>query len=241
MDDEPAAGSMLSVLINRYLPVEKEILCCQQPKEALRIIGEFKPHLLMLDIEMPEMNGFDLLNQLGQWDFDVIFTTAYDKYAIKAIRFSAMDYLLKPIDIVDLTNALNRHIVSRQEQQPASTQLLHNLMDNIRSGETGEFKLALRTMEGAFFFLPSQILRLEGVNNYTRFFFKDRKPMLVSRTLREYEELLEPYQFVRVHKSHVVNRAYVKQAGRDGTLVMEDGSTVPLSRRKKDAVMQWFR
>jgi two-component system, LytTR family, response regulator len=109
VDDEAAASNMLRLLIEKQLPAQKEIQCVNSPREALNIIPAFKPTLLMLDIEMPEMNGFDLLNQLGSWDFDLIFTTAYDRYAIKAIRFSALDYLLKPIDIVDLQNALNRH------------------------------------------------------------------------------------------------------------------------------------
>ena len=111
VDDEPSAGNILQVLIEKHIAGKKEIRICRSPEEAIDCIPLFRPSLIMLDIEMPHMNGFDLLNRLGNWDFDVIFTTAYDKYAIKAIRFSALDYLLKPVDILDLQNAINRHIV----------------------------------------------------------------------------------------------------------------------------------
>ena len=121
VDDEPAASNILKMLIEKHVPVTKEIKTCNSPEEGLKIIQEWQPDLLMLDIEMPSMNGFDLLNRVGNSDFDVVFTTAYDKYAIKAIRFSALDYLLKPVDIAELQNAINKHVIKKfeppQEQQ----------------------------------------------------------------------------------------------------------------------------
>ena len=111
----------------------------------------------MLDIEMPGMNGFDFLNKAGTWDFDVIFTTAYDKYAIKAIRFSALDYLLKPLDILELQNALNRHIIRRNLSQQTRHDLVHNLIENVQKPDTDEYRLAISTSEGVFFYLPSEI------------------------------------------------------------------------------------
>ena len=151
VDDEAAASNMLRLLIEKQLPVQREILCVNSPQEALQQIPQFKPTLLMLDIEMPEMNGFDLLNRLGTWDFDLIFTTAYDRYAIKAIRFSALDYLLKPIDIVDLQNALNRHIVRREHGFKQQDALIDNLLTNLKQKDNTHFKLALSTSEGTFF------------------------------------------------------------------------------------------
>jgi two-component system, LytTR family, response regulator len=238
VDDEAAASNMLRLLIEKQLSAQKEIICLNDPQEALRIIPDFKPTLLMLDIEMPEMNGFDLLNRLGSWDFDLIFTTAYDKYAIKAIRFSALDYLLKPIDIVDLQNALNRHIVKREHGLKQQDALISNLLTNLKQKDGSNFKLALSTSEGTFFFDPKEIIRLEGESNYTRFFFSTHKPVLVSKTLKEYEELLTAHDFIRVHKSYLVNRAFVQHMDRDGVLWLTDGSHILVSRRKKEEVMK---
>jgi two-component system LytT family response regulator len=238
VDDEAAASNMLRLLIEKQLPAQKEILCVSNPADALQIIRDFKPTLLMLDIEMPEMNGFDLLNRLGSWDFDLIFTTAYDRYAIKAIRFSALDYLLKPVDIVDLQNALNRHIVRQQHGRQPQEPLINNLLSNLKQKEGTPFKLALSTSEGTFFFDPKDIIRLEGESNYTRFFLSNHKPVLVSKTLKEYEELLTPYNFIRVHKSYLVNRAFVQHMDREGLLWLTDGNHILVSRRKKEEVMK---
>lgn len=229
---------MLRLLIEKQLLAPKEILCMNSPQEALLSIPEFKPTLLMLDIEMPELNGFDLLNRLGSWNFDLIFTTAYDRYAIKAIRFSALDYLLKPIDIIDLQNALNRHIIRREHGLQQQGDLINNLITNLKQKEGTHFKLALSTSEGTFFFDPKDIIRLEGESNYTRFFFSNHKPVLVSKTLKEYEELLTPYEFIRVHKSFLVNRVYVQHMDRNGVLWLTDGSHILVSRRKKEEVMK---
>ncbi len=129
----------------------------------------------MLDIEMPHMNGFDLLNKVGSWSFDVIFTTAYDKYAIKAIRFSALDYLLKPIDIIDLKNAISRHIVKKEHQPHSQELLVSNLISNLQQKDATSFKLALSTLEGYHFYEAKDILRCEGDNNYTHFYFVKSK------------------------------------------------------------------
>jgi two-component system LytT family response regulator len=229
---------MLQMLIEKHIPGEKEIKCCASPGEAIEVIGNFKPTLLMLDIEMPHMNGFDLLNRLGSWEFDVIFTTAYDKYAIKAIRFSALDYLLKPVDILDLQNAVNRHIVRKEFQPGRQEKLMNNLITNLQQPDSSSFKLALSTMEGVFFFQPSSIIRCEGENNYTRFYFPDQKPLLVSRTMKEFEDILCDYDFIRVHKSHLVNKKFVKHLDKEGLLWLTDGSHISVSRRKKEEVVK---
>jgi two-component system LytT family response regulator len=241
VDDEISAGNILRMLIQKHISADKEIAVCNNPMEALAAIEQFKPTLLMLDIEMPVMNGFDLLNQLGYWEFDVIFTTAYDKYAIKAIRFSAMDYLLKPIDIVEMQNAINRHIIKNTYPPVQRQELVSNLLGNLKRADQHSFKLALSTMEGVFFFEPAQIIRLEGESNYTRFFFTDQRPLLVSHTLKEYEELLHEHNFIRVHKSHLVNKACVKHIDKEGMLWLTDGSHIAVSRRKKEEVIKELR
>lgn len=236
VDDEEAAGNILQLLIEKHIPGEKNIRYCNSPEEALAVLPEFKPSLVMLDIEMPGMNGFDFLNKAVNWDFDVIFTTAYDKYAIKAIRFSALDYLLKPVDIIDLQNAVNRHIIKKEFKPQQQEKLVDNLISNLKQKDISAFKLALSTMEGVFFFEPAQIIRCEGENNYTRFYFPDRKPLLVSRTMKEFEDILTEHDFIRVHKSHLVNRKYVRHLDKDDLLWLNDGSHIAVSRRKKEEV-----
>lgn len=241
VDDEPSACNILRLLIEKYIPVARQIECCTNPLQAMGMIQSFNPTLLMLDIEMPHMNGFDLLNRIGSWDFDVIFTTAFDKYAIKAIRFSALDYLLKPVDITDLKNAINRHVLKQDFPTGQQQLLVDNLLTNLRQNDQQAFKLALNTMEGVFFFAPTDIIRLEGESNYTRFFFTNRRPLLVSRTLKEYEEILQEHNFIRAHKSHLVNKTYVRHMDNDGMLWLTDGSHIAVSRRKKEDVLKGLK
>ena len=239
VDDEAAASNILKMLIEKHIPPAKEIRTCNSPEEALDIIEVWQPHLLMLDIEMPNMNGFDLLNRTGNADFDVIFTTAYDKYAIKAIRFSALDYLLKPVDITELQNAVNKHLVKKEFYKPKEQQqLVSNLINNLQQKDQSGFKLAVSTSEGVFFFTPSEIIRLEGESNYTRFFFASQKPMIVSRTLKDYEDILADHDFIRAHKSHLVNKKFVKHFDKEGLLWLTDGSHIVVSRRKKEEVLR---
>jgi two-component system LytT family response regulator len=238
VDDEAAASNILKMLIEKHVPAAKDIRCCNSPEEALKIIQEWQPHLLMLDIEMPNMNGFDLLNRVGNSDFDVVFTTAYDKYAIKAIRFSALDYLLKPVDITELQNAINKHIIKKFQPPQEQQKLVSNLINNLQQKDQTGFKLALSTTEGVFFFIPSEIIRLEGESNYTRFYFANQKPMLVSRTLKEYEDILAEHDFIRAHKSHLVNKRFVKHLDKEGLLWLTDGSHIVVSRRKKEEVLK---
>ena len=238
VDDEPSAGNILRLLIEKNIHGDKLVKVCQSPKDALKIIDEFQPSLLMLDIEMPHMNGFDLLNQTGNKNFDVIFTTAYDKYAIRAIRFSALDYLLKPIDILDLQNAINRHIIKQQWPQQRQSELVNNLINNLRQPDISSFKLAVNTIEGTYFFAPLDITICEGENNYTHFHFIDRPMLIVSKTLKEYEDILSEYGFIRIHKSYLVNIAYVVRLDKDGLLWMKDGNRLAVSRRRKEEVIQ---
>ncbi len=241
VDDEQSAGRILKVLIEKHIPGVKQIEICNKPTEALELLKTFQPTLLMLDIEMPGMNGFDFLNRAGDWNFDVIFTTAYDKYAIKAIRFSALDYLLKPVDILDLQNAINRHIVKRQTAVENSQQpLVDNLIYNLRQKDQQQFKLALSTSEGIFLYDPKDIVLLEGSSNYTKFYFNNQKTLVVAKTLKEYEDILLDHQFLRVHKSYLVNKIHVIKVDREGVLEMSSKMYIPVSRRRKTEIMQWF-
>jgi two-component system, LytTR family, response regulator len=235
IDDEAAAGNILKILIEKHVPIECTIQYCNSAKDALEVLPVFKPSLIMLDIEMPKQSGFDFLNMASESNFDVIFTTAYDQYAIKAIRFSALDYLLKPIDKFDLQNAINRHVVKKQDEDQKL--LVSNLIANLQQKDSKDFKLALSTNEGVFFYDPIDILYCEGENNYTRFNFLKNKPMLVSKTLGEYEDLLAEHGFLRIHKSHLVNAKYVCKVDKDGMVLMTDGKQLAISKRRKEAVM----
>ncbi|MEO8116115.1 MAG: LytTR family DNA-binding domain-containing protein [Bacteroidota bacterium] len=235
VDDEASAGNILEVLIKKYITAETEIVYCDNVKDGLQLIQTFNPSLIMLDIDMPVMNGFDLLSMTPENNFDVIFTTAHDHYAIKAIRFSALDYLLKPIDVFELQTAINKHI----ERQKNSNRplLINNLIHNLHQSNSSEFKLALSTTKGVFFYAPSEILYCEGENNYTQFIFSKHKPVMISKTLGEFEDLLEEYGFLRIHKSYLVNKNFVTSVNRDGDVIMADGKALPISRRRKDGIM----
>lgn len=241
VDDEQSAGRILKVLLEKHIPGDKQIEISNHPTDALEVLKTYQPSLVMLDIEMPGMNGFDFLNRASEWSFDVIFTTAYDQYAIKAIRFSALDYLLKPIDIVDLQNAVNRHIVKRQNSTVNSQQpLVDNLIYNLQQKDPQQFKLALSTSEGIFLYEPKDIILLEGSSNYTKFFFANQKQLIVAKTLKEYEDILVEHQFLRVHKSYLVNKSHVLKVDKEGVLELSNKMNIPISRRRKSEILQWF-
>jgi two-component system LytT family response regulator len=190
---------------------------------------------------MPGINGFDFLNRATTSDFDVIFTTAYDRYAIKAIRFSALDYLLKPIDIVELQNAINRHVVKKEFQNnQQKKQLVDNLIHNLQQKNDAHFKLAISVKEGLFLFELAHVICLEGQNNYTKFFFDHQKPLLVSKTIKEYQDMLSDHHFLRIHKSWLVNKSHVKKVDNDGMVWLSNNMQVPISRRRKNEIMSLF-
>lgn len=239
IDDEPSAIKTLSLMIGHYIPEIKELKSTTDPHEGLFLLKSFQPGLLFIDIQMPVMSGFNLLKQVPQIGFTIIFTTAHDEYAIEAIRFSALDYLLKPIDADELRNAFDRFI---QKQNSTSNQLLYNnFLHNLNVANKKEFKLALPTTQGTFFYPPEDIIRLEGESNYTRFHFINDKHLLTSRNLKEYEEILTNHGFIRVHKSHIINKYHVVSYSAEGCLVMSDKSKVEISRRRKAEVMELLK
>ena len=231
IDDEASTLNVIRILIERHIPEITELHTAAGSQEGFNAIQHYKPDLVFLDIQMPVMNGFELLEKFYPDPlFNVIFVTAYDQYAIKAIKFSAIDYLVKPVDIEELKMAVQRYI-SRRYNQKEMKDTIQNFISNIRS-EQKDFKLALSTTEGTFFYKPSDIIRCEADTNYTRFFFTNNKKLLTSKTLKEYEELLSGHDFLRVHKSHLVNRIYVRGINSDHEIVLSDQTTVEISRRK---------
>jgi len=237
IDDEPTAVKTLSLMIHHYIPEITNLKTTTDPYEGLSLLKDFKPQLLFIDIQMPLMSGFELLKQLAHIDFGIIFTTAHDEYAIDAIRFSALDYLLKPIDTDELQNSFKRFI-QKQDNNTGSESLYKNFMYNLNVKNKYDFKLALPTMQGIYFYKPEDIIRLEGEGNYTKFFFADKTSLLITYTLKSYEDVLINYGFLRVHKSHLINKAHIINYMPDGMLTMTDLSKVEISRRRREDILE---
>ena len=237
VDDEPDCCESMVMLLERYCPEVKVLDICYSAEAAILSIKEHPPQILFLDIEMPFMNGFQLLEKLGEINFDLIFTTSYDQYAIKAIRFSALDYLLKPIDREELRKAVQNAV---QRNKHPLTQQLEMLLYRLSNPTIPVIKIAIPTMEGFQLLAADSIISCESDSNYTHLFLKDKRKITASKSLKEIEELLEDFPFIRVHHSHIVNLnevdKYVK--GEGGYLIMTDGSTINVSRSRKDFLMK---
>ena len=237
IDDERHSCDVLKMLLGKCCQQVQVTAICYSGEEGIRKINELKPQLVFLDIEMPHMNGFQLLEQIPTINFEIIFTTSYDQYAITAFKFSALDYLLKPVDREELEKAVQK--VSKKINPPVSQQL-EILLQKINQPTITVQRIALPTMQGLEFVPVESIISCSSSNNYTEFFLKDKKKLLVSRTLKEVEDMLTDHSFIRVHNSHIVNlnaiTRYVK--GEGGYLVMADNSTVDVSRSRKELLMQ---
>lgn len=196
-------------------------------KEGISEIEKHQPDLIFLDVEMPEMNGFEMLEKISKPTFHTIFTTAFDKYAIKAIRFAALDYLLKPIKSEELAAALSR-FKSLKEADFDFSKNYQNFAQNIKNQV---FKLNINTSEGILYFEPEEILFLEGQGNYTKFYFTNKKTLLSSFNLKYYEKLLNNCQFIRTHKSLLVNKMYIEKM--QGGYVFLKSHTTPLEIAKR--------
>lgn len=237
IDDETYCCEALATLLERYCPEVKVADICYSGEAAITAIKEQKPQLLFLDIEMPQMNGFELLEKLPEINFQLIFTTSYDQYAIKAIRFSALDYLLKPVDREELQKAVQKTISRLSSPLP---QQLEILLQKINHSSSPVQKIALPTMEGLQMVALDFIISCASDSNYTVFFLKNKQKIIVSRTLKDVEEMLNDLNFFRVHHSYMVNmneiNKYIK--GEGGYLIMSDGSSVDVSRSKKEMLLK---
>lgn len=240
IDDELHCVETLNLLLTEYCPGVQVIEQCHSAKKGLDAIEKLKPDLVFLDIEMPVMNGFELLEQLSSISFAIIFTTSYDQYAIKAIRFSALDYLLKPIDPKELIRAVKK--VEEERHLPFAEQF--QILLNQIHGIGGSFsKIAVPTAEGFELIYAEQIICCEANDNYTHFLLKDKSKIVACRTLKEIEEQLQGFPlFVRVHNSYIINLNEVTKyiRGEGGYLVMSDGSTVNVSRSRKEYLLKHF-
>ncbi|HEY5919097.1 MAG TPA: LytTR family DNA-binding domain-containing protein [Chryseolinea sp.] len=240
IDDEAHCLDSLSILLNKLCPDVQIVQRCLSAKQGLEAVLKYKIDLVFLDVEMPSMNGFQFLEQFSEIPFSVIFTTAYDKYAIRAIRFSALDYLLKPIDSKELVAAV--HKVGVHNHQPTSEQF-RMLLDKIQNKENALTKIAVPIAEGFELVKTDDIITCEADNNYTYLHLKNKRKITACRTLKEVEEQLESFSsFIRVHNSYIVNLNEVTKyiRGDGGYLTMSDGSMVDVSRSRKTALLKFF-
>ncbi len=230
IDDEDRAIDAMCQLIRNYCPGITIIGTATDITTAAVLIRQHKPDLIFLDVEMPGGNGFQLLEQLEPIDFEIIFVTAYNEYAIKAIRFCALDYLLKPVRIAELQEAIRR-LGNKQEQKPGDTQLQQ--LKDILVHRLPFDKIVLNDMAGYHFVTITDIIYCEASENYTHFIMKDRAKYTVSRPLKDFEELFAKHHFFRIHKSFLVNLGQVSMVSKDFQVVMSNKMELPLSFRKR--------
>lgn len=236
IDDEASCIESLQYDIAKYCPEVEVILTCQSPKEALMAIRQLKPDLIFLDVQMPWMNGFEMLQILGHIDFAIIFTTAYDQFAARAFRLSAIDYLLKPVDAKDLREAIDKTIGKLNRQ--GATEHIDNLLQNIRTPEDRQ-RIAFPGRDGYEFVQISNIVYACAEGAYSHVFLKDHRKLIISKTLSDIEEMLPTSFFQRIHHSTIINIGHVTHFLRtDGAhVVMDTGEKLTVSKSRKDEVM----
>jgi two-component system LytT family response regulator len=228
-------------LIKSILKEEKNLVCVGEATcvaEGLALIEETCPDLALLDIDMPDGTGFDLLKSISPIDFQVVFITAHDEFAVKAFKFSALDYLLKPIDPDELLLAVQK---AQKVQQQSQNQLqLATLLSNVESFSQQVKKLVLKDSDNIYIVSTQEILYLQSDNNYTSFFLTENRKIVVSKTLKEYEQLLENSGFFRTHQSYLINLAYLHRIDKrdGGSVVLQEKIYLPLAQRRKDSLLK---
>lgn len=236
VDDEEHNLENLNRLLEKNCSCVEVLGVATSAQQAISLIAKKQPDLVFLDIEMPKMNGFEMLESLEEVNFEVIFVTAYNQYVLQAIKSCALDYLMKPVAITDLQGAVSR--VSQVVSEKKENQKLKVLVQNLKNSNQPK-KIALPTAEELFFVSIVDIIRCKSENNYTMFYLTNGSSVLVSRTLKEWDDLLSPYQFIRTHQSHLINsihvKSFVKKDG--GYILMKDGSTISVSKLKKEQTL----
>jgi two-component system LytT family response regulator len=241
IDNEPEIRTVLKEMVEAWSKGMHPIEEADGVASGVEKINNFNPDIVFLDVEMNDGTGFDLLNKLEKPSFQLIFTTAHNQYAIQAFKFSAIDYLLKPVDPVDLNIALQKAL------ENISSNTLQNqltvLMQQVGSKNEIDKQIVLKDIDKTYFIKMNDILYCEAEGSYTKFYLSNAEPIFVSRNLRSYEELLAPAGFIRTHHSCLVNPSKIKVYDRktdSGTLILEGGYTIPVSQRKKDFVIQFL-
>ena len=237
IDDELPSLQNLEQKILEFCPDIHIIASTQKPEEAIQLIEHYHPDVIFLDIEMPRMNGFKMLEEIKEKDFDIVFTTAYNLYAIDAVRISAFDYLVKPISVKDLQNCVVRLLKDQSKQTPEKLDVLRQSFSDSRSQND---KIIISTNEGVEFIEINQIMRIESSSNYSKIHFKDGKSLLVTKLLKDFEEMLLPYHFFFFFNSHLINLIYIKKyiRGDGGQVIMQNDQVIDVARRKKEEFLK---
>ncbi len=238
VDDELDAQEVLCLMLRKFCPSVEVIACCDNADDAITAIQQYKPQLVFLDIEMPVKNGFEVLNALKQIDFAIVFTTAYNQFAIKAIKYAAFDYLLKPIDANDLIETIERLSASKKSD---IHQQIQQLMEQLQPNKTLN-KIALHTKEGLIFIQASEIIRCEAESNYTKIYLSNKQKHTIAKTLKQVEIVLADFQFYRIHHSHLINLSHVEKFVKtEGNyVIMSDGQQIAIARNKKEEFIDKF-
>ncbi len=240
IDDESNSLEMMEWLLKTYCPQVQVEAMCNSAAKGIEAINKFRPDVIFLDIEMPHMNGFDMLEEFDKLSFDVVFCTAYDQFAIRAFKYSALNYLLKPVDPEDLKETIRR--IEEKKMAPSREQL-ELLLENIRkpSKPTAQ-RIALTTGDGMIFVPTKDILYCNAESNYTNVVLTGGRKILVSKVLKEIDEALAGPDFFRIHNSYLVNLNHITKfvRGDGGYVVMQDGASVSISRSKRQEFMELF-
>lgn len=242
VDDEVHCVEGMVLHIKSKFPEAEIVFKGTRPQDALLTIPKVKPDLVFLDVEMPGMNGFELLDQLSSENFDVIFTTAYSQYAAQAFKAKAVNYLLKPIDETEFETAVLQWKKEREMKNNLPSEKMNELLDHMKREGILKNKIAVPVTEGFEFIETNEILYCQSQNNYTLLFTVDNRKLVLSKTLKDFEKLLDKYFFIRIHKSFLINPNYMKKYYRNdgGYLVMQDGKSIPVSKSKKDLITNLF-
>jgi len=239
IDDEYHSIETLKWKLENYCPDVSVMASFERPAEGVTWLRQNAPDLLFLDIEMPMLNGFDVLGELGSdINFDVIFTTAYDNFGIQAVKFSALDYLLKPVQNKELKEAIEKH--QRKALRRISTEQVDVLLNNVQAEKKGKMgRIALASKESIEFVDPQTIICCEASSNYTTVYLTDNRKKVISRILKDFEDMLSPYHFFRAHNSFLVNLNQVREfiRGDGGYLVMENKMRIPVSKSRREELM----
>lgn len=238
VDDEIDSIRVLQKLLESFCPQVAIVGTASGVETALQVIRETGPDLVFLDIEMAQGNAFDLLNQLQPLQFQFIFVTAFDDYAIRAFKYSAVDYLLKPVDIDDLRSAISR--VQERPLEKDLTQKMRTLLEHMGTLQMSQQKMAIPTITGLMFVPVQDILRFEAKGNYTTIVMANNDTILATKTIKDYEEALPESIFYRIHNSHIINLSRIKeyQKGRGGAVVMEDGTVIEVASRRREEFLR---
>lgn len=241
VDDEALARDAILNMLKLFCPNVQVIGQASDMESGVKTITELKPDVVFLDIQMPNGSGFDLLKQFTSISFKFVFITAYQEYAIKAFKFSALDYILKPVDPSELVKAVEKLEESIEEEE--TNKKFQTFIENIQWHEKDPQKIILKTLDSVIVTEIESIIRCESQNNYTMFYFSNRPKLLVSRTLKEFDDMLSSSGFFRAHQSHLVNLNFVKKYNRfpESHLVLNDETTVPVSVRKRDLLAELMK